>query len=141
LDDLGGKLQQSPDAIRQLIDYLTQDRTLHDGDKLAFQDVVDEPDASPPPAARGRRNGIGASLSALRDNLQSIQLAYREEVTRIFSQFATRGGSSVREKWDAYVTDLRRQFSREQILREMGDAVPAQIPETGGTRLSVLRIH
>ena len=30
----------------------------------------------------------------LRDNLQSIQLAYREEVTRIFSQFATRGGAA-----------------------------------------------
>jgi peptidoglycan/xylan/chitin deacetylase (PgdA/CDA1 family)/tetratricopeptide (TPR) repeat protein len=134
LDDLGVRVQRSPDAIRQLIYYLTQDRTLHDADKLAFQDVIDDLDASPPPAARSRRNGTGASLRALRDNLQSIQLAYREEVTRIFSQFATRGGSGVREKWDAYVSDLRKQFSREQILREMGDAIPEETPETGSTR-------
>jgi len=134
LDELTAKLHQSPDAIRQLIYYLTQDHTLHDADKLAFQDVVDDLDVSPPPAARSRRNGTGASLRALRDNLQSIQLAYREEVTRIFSQFATRGGSGVREKWDAYVADLRKQFNREQILREMGDAVPEEMPETGSTR-------
>lgn len=134
LDDLTARLQQSPGGIKQLIHYLTQDRTLHDADKLAFQDVVDDLDSSPPAAARGRRNALAASLRALHDNLESIQLTYREEVTRIFSQFATRGGSAKREKWDAYIADLRKHLSREQILRELGDALPEELPETVATR-------
>ena len=145
LDDLTSKLEteyqqtaaggfrQSPNGIRQLIQYLTADRTLHDADKLALQDLVDELDAAPPAPPRARRNPVLNPLRALRDNLQSIQLAYREEVTRIFSQFATRGGSGVREKWDAYVADLRKGLSREQIIRELGDAIPDE-PEPGGTR-------
>ncbi|HUK19781.1 MAG TPA: polysaccharide deacetylase family protein [Bryobacteraceae bacterium] len=145
LDDLTSKLEteyqqaaaggfrQSPNGIRQLIQYLTADHTLHDADKLAFQDLVDELDTPPPAPLRARRNPVLNPLRALRDNLQSIQLAYREEVTRIFSQFATRGGSGVREKWDAYVGDLRKGLGREQIIRELGDAVPDE-PEPGGTR-------
>ena len=64
------------------------------------------------------------SLKSLHDNLQSIQLTYREEVTRIFSQFATRGGPAKREKWDAYTAHLRTLFTREKILAEWGDAFP-----------------
>ena len=134
LDDLAARLQQSPAGIKQLVHYLTQDRSLHDADKLAFQDVVDELDSTPPAAARGKRNALAASLRALHDSLESIQLAYREEVTRIFSQFATRGGTATREKWEAYVADLRKRFSREQILRELGGALPEEMPETGSTR-------
>ena len=60
-------------------------------------------------------------LKPVLDNLLSIQLAYREEVTRIFSQFATRGAQGTREKWDAYVAGLRRQCSHDQILANLGD--------------------
>ena len=99
-----------PARVRQLTRYLTDDRNLHDADKLAFLDLVSEL------AEGGTRD-----LQPLLDNLQSIQLAYREEVTRIFSQFATRGGSGAREKWDAYVAALRKEYSREAILTEFGD--------------------
>src|SRR5438874_760076 len=90
LDALQARLAGSAAGVRQLNDYLTSDRGLHDADKLAFLDLVDE--LGPAPALR-----------ALHDNLQSIQLAYREEVTRIFSQFATRGAGGGREKWESYV--------------------------------------
>jgi len=100
--------------IGQLIRYLNEDRSLHDADKLALLDMVDELATAAP----------SDSLRALLDNLQSIQLAYRQEVTRIFSQFGTRGGSAPREKWDTYVADLRKQFSRDQLLHEFGDAFP-----------------
>ena len=86
--------------VRQLTRYLTEDRSLHDADKLAFLDLVSELAESWP-----------GDLRALLDNLQSIQLAYREEVTRIFSQFATRGGSGAREEWDSYVAALRKGYS------------------------------
>src|SRR5205823_6398637 len=79
LQDLTQKMLEPlgrPGRIGQLVRYLNEDRTLHDADKLAFLDLVDELATAAP----------GDSLRALLDNLQSIQLAYREEVTRIFSQ-------------------------------------------------------
>src|SRR5215831_4505028 len=101
-------------GIRQLNEYLTADRSLHDGDKLAFLDLVDELPADGP-------------VRGLRDNLQSILLAYREEVTRIFSQFATRGAAGAgREKWESYVSSLRQRLSREKILSEFGESIPEE---------------
>src|SRR5215468_6706496 len=85
LDDVTRKLTEGSGRearARQLVRYVSEERSLHDADRLAFLDLVDELADARAPGAR-----------ALLDNLQSIQLAYREEVTRIFSQFATRGAS------------------------------------------------
>lgn len=125
LDELEGKFTEPsarPAHIQQLIRYLTQDRSLHDADKLALLDLVSELAESAPANSPG--------LQQLLESIQSIQLAYREEVTRIFSQFATRGGSGVREKWDAYVADLRKRMSRDTILGEFGD-LAIEEPSTG----------
>jgi peptidoglycan/xylan/chitin deacetylase (PgdA/CDA1 family)/uncharacterized caspase-like protein len=125
LDEIASKLAQPSGRearIQQLIRYLTDDRSLHDADKLALLDLVGDLAEGGSPAS--------PRLGALRDNLQSIQLAYREEVTRIFSQFATRGGSGAREKWDAYVADLRKRMSRESILRGFGDLATEE-PSSG----------
>ncbi len=83
-------------------------------------DLVEDLESGPP----------AAGLKDLKENLEAIQLAYREEVARIFSQFATRGASGSREKWDAYVRYLRTLTSREKILAEFGDATVPE-PETG----------
>jgi peptidoglycan/xylan/chitin deacetylase (PgdA/CDA1 family)/tetratricopeptide (TPR) repeat protein len=112
IDELEQRLAGHPLRIRQLVRYLQDERGLHDADKLAFLDLVETLES---PKARYD------PLKPVLDNLRLIQLAYREEVTRIFSQFATRGAQGSREKWDAYVADLRKQLSREQILAEFGD--------------------
>ncbi len=111
--------------VQQLVHYLSDNASLHDADKLAFLDLANDL-AQAPAAPKG--------LRALVDNLESIQLAYREEVTRIFSQFATRGGTGKREKWDSYVADLRKLFSRDRILSEFGDLsiTPPPAGERGG---------
>ena len=109
--------------LRQLLQYLNSG-TLHDADKLAFLDLMEEV------AAPGATHSpVDAALKALLINLQSIQLAYREEVTRIFSQFATRGAGGTREKWDAYVAWLRRQLTRDRVLAEFGDTLPEEPPQ------------
>src|SRR5262249_23339271 len=89
LDDLARQLEGSDRAVRQFDHYLSSAPELHDADKLAFLDLVEALDTP------GARN---SPVKALHDNLLSIQLAYREEVTRIFSQFATRGSAATREK-------------------------------------------
>ncbi|HLK63527.1 MAG TPA: polysaccharide deacetylase family protein [Bryobacteraceae bacterium] len=132
LDDLSAKFADSSARearTQQLVRYLTEDRSLHDADKLAFLDLVSDLSGDVPAKS--------PHLSALRDNLQSIQLAYREEVTRIFSQFATRGATGTREKWDAYVADLRKRLSRESILGEYGDLNPEEpLSDTRGAAKS-----
>ncbi len=113
------------DGVRQLLQYLESNPDLHDADKLAFLDLVDQLQTAAPPVG-GAANPLAGPLKSLADNLLSIQSTYREEVSRIFSQFATRGGAAPREKWDAYVRGLRARYSREKILSELGDAVPAE---------------
>jgi peptidoglycan/xylan/chitin deacetylase (PgdA/CDA1 family)/uncharacterized caspase-like protein len=116
---------RNSNAIRQLVQYLGGGSGLHDADKLAFLDIVEELDAASPGVVPGGRRGpLRDSIKALRDNLQSIQLTYREEVTRIFSQFATRGDVPAREKWDAYVRFLRERLDRDKILLEFGEPTP-----------------
>ncbi len=113
------------DSIRQVIRYLAHNPALHDADKLAFLDVVEEMESGLPRDA-GRLNPLAGPLRSLKDNLQSIQLAYREEVTRIFAQFATRSLTGTREKWDAYVRFLSGTGSRDRILSEMGGLIPEE---------------
>ncbi|HWC97749.1 MAG TPA: polysaccharide deacetylase family protein [Candidatus Sulfopaludibacter sp.] len=129
IDELAGRFtteyqQRKTDGIRQLLEYLTDDKALHDADKLAFLDLIDQLTAVPP--ASSKRTSLVDSLHKASDNLQAIQLSYREEVSRIFSQFATRGATGTREKWDAYVASLRKTTSRERILLEMGDVLPEE---------------
>ena len=123
-EDLGAKLaaDKKGDGTRQLVHYLTADASLHDADKLAFSDLVEELQAAVV-SPGGPRTRLGDSLKALWDNLQAIQLTYRQEVTKIFSQFATRGGGGAREKWEAYVNYLRTRTSRDKILAGFGDIV------------------
>jgi peptidoglycan/xylan/chitin deacetylase (PgdA/CDA1 family)/tetratricopeptide (TPR) repeat protein len=128
LEEVGAQLAANAGAVRQFSAYVLTNPRLHDADKLAFLDLVEELESRYPPR-RFRPNGLANSLKALKDNLASIQLAYREEVARIFSQFATRGASGAREKWDAYVRYLRTLTSREKILAEFGDQAAVAEPE------------
>ncbi|HEV2446944.1 MAG TPA: polysaccharide deacetylase family protein, partial [Candidatus Sulfopaludibacter sp.] len=125
------RFRKGADGVRQFLQYLRNPQ-LHDADKLAFLDLMEELESAVP-ASPSNRNPLVDAVRAAGDNLRSIQLTYREEVTRIFSQFATRGAAPpAREKWDAYVASLRRQMTREQILAGFGDTIGAV---TGGVEL------
>lgn len=126
---LSGNTARNTAGIRQVVNYLTNDQSLHDADKLAFCDLVEELlDTVTQPGATERDRELAESLGNLWDNLKSIQAAYREEVSRIFSQFGTRGGKGTREKWDAYVAFLRTLTNRDKILQEMGDIFTPEPP-------------
>jgi len=114
--------QKNPGGLLQLTRYLSEDKSLHDADKLAFLDLIDELNAMTP---AGAQDASARSIRTAFDNLQSIQLTYREEVTRIFSQFETRGASGSREKWESYIRFLNTQTTREKVLADSGDGIPA----------------
>jgi hypothetical protein len=126
-------------GIEQVVRYLTADQSLHDADKLAFADLVEELlDSVTQPNASQRDRDLAESLGNLWDNLKSIQATYREEVSRIFSQFGTRGGTGTREKWESYVQYLRTLTERDKILQELGDMLtpePAASSRGGSTEV------
>jgi len=125
------------DGVHQFVEFVSATPGLHDADRLAFLDLVEELEAAVPPGA-GKRNPFAEPLRKLRDEVQGIQSTYREEVTRIFSQFATRGGTATREKWDAYVRSLRETLSRDQILAGMdvpGEEEPAAANRGGSSEI------
>ena len=141
LEEIGARLSGSAgrSGIEQVVRYLTADQSLHDADKLAFADLVEELlDSVTQPNASQRDRDLAESLGNLWDNLKSIQATYREEVSRIFSQFGTRGGTGTREKWESYVQYLRTLTERDKILQELGDMLtpePAASSRGGSTEV------
>jgi peptidoglycan/xylan/chitin deacetylase (PgdA/CDA1 family) len=113
LEELTRTLLAEPRKVRQFVDFVGS-FNLRDADRLAFLDVLEELATQP---------ALSPAVKPELDDLHSIQNAYREEVTRIFSQFATRGRGGVREKWDAYTAYLRTFENREKILAQYDDGV------------------
>ena len=125
LNELGRSLESHPEKLTQVIRYVTSTR-LRDADRLAFLDLFEElagDDTAPATA-------VTKQAQAELDDLHSIENSYREEVSRIFSQFATRGSQAKREKWDSYVAYLRTLDSRDKILALYNDGVTDE-PDTG----------
>jgi peptidoglycan/xylan/chitin deacetylase (PgdA/CDA1 family)/tetratricopeptide (TPR) repeat protein len=124
--ELAAELTRAPQKIGQVVRYvdpaLTVPGTAHlrDADRLAFLDLFEEL------ASNTQSNDVRAVL----DDLHSIQNSYREEVSRIFSQFATRGANGKREKWDSYIAWLHTLDSRDRILSQFNDDVTDE-SETG----------
>ncbi len=105
---------------RQILRYI-RTTVPHDADRLAFLDLLE---AMAAPAA-----APDADVKAELDDVRSIQNSYREEVSRIFSQFATRGPQGKREKWDSYVAWLKKSLNREKILADYTDIITDEISE------------
>ncbi len=129
---LKARISGHPDLIRQVVRYVASPgifsmdtispsaHKLRDADRLAFLDLFEE--------LAYALNDTGTPTTSAReihttlDDLHSIENTYREEVSRIFSQFATRGLSGRREKWENYLEYLRNIESREVILSKFPDA-------------------
>ena len=121
MNEVLAAMQAEPHAAAQAARYVSSSR-LRDADRLAFLDLFEELGQGPRKPA--------AAIKVVIDDLHSIQNTYREEVSRIFSQFATRGAAGGREKWDAYVAAIRKVFTREKLLTQY-DTVSADDTDTG----------
>jgi peptidoglycan/xylan/chitin deacetylase (PgdA/CDA1 family)/uncharacterized caspase-like protein len=122
-----------PDATTAFLDALETHPELHDVDKLAFLDVV---------------NDLGDALRAAKDTnaakmligrvqsdqqaLKEIQGLYNKELEKIFGRFDTRGMPVRREAWESYVAFLRTRYAPIAIMKEYNDAVQAVLGLRGG---------
>ena len=112
-------------TLGAVLDYIESAPELFDADRLAFREILRDlhprigTDSSLPAVKLHQR--VGEDLDAL----DEIERGYNQELTRIFSRFdRTRAITLKREKWDDYLTHLRRDYTREAILRDHGVVQP-----------------
>jgi peptidoglycan/xylan/chitin deacetylase (PgdA/CDA1 family)/uncharacterized caspase-like protein len=123
------RFREKPASVDAFIAYFNSSTTLRDVDRLAFLDLADELLAVVTEEERAgglEKSSTHAALQRINDDLKSVQTTYQKEVSRVFSSLGTRGKQPKREKWQDYVSFLRRLFSREQVLSEYGRAKPEQ---------------
>jgi len=118
---LAGRLLASPAAVGTFLDDLERSAELHDADKLAFRDVMDDLLVA---AREGKPVGASA-LAGLRGRLEEddaalreIQKLYEKELEKVFGRFETRGMAVRREAWESYVAFLKTRLSARAVLAE-----------------------
>ncbi|MES2162955.1 MAG: polysaccharide deacetylase family protein [Pseudomonadota bacterium] len=111
-----------------LLSYIESASDLFDADRLAFREVLlalqklAAADQTLPAIKLHKR--VSEDLAALED----IEKQYDKEINDIFSRFDTRAITPKRERWDDYVSHLRKLYAREQIMKDYGVIVPYPEP-------------
>ncbi len=125
---LTARLRASPTAAADFLKDLEGSVELHDADKLAFRDLVEDLLVS---AREGRPAGASA-LAGLRARLEEddaalrqIEKLYEKELEKVFGRFETRGMAVRREAWESYVAFLKTRLSARAVIGEF--AIDTQV--------------
>ncbi|OFJ46349.1 polysaccharide deacetylase [Janthinobacterium lividum] len=116
------------EALDGLLTYIESAPGLFDADRLAFRELLQSmlahvaKDSSLPAIKLHKR--ISEDLDALGE----IERHYEKEIRQIFGNLGQRAIELKRERWDDYVAQLKKLYSREQILKENGIIVPYTVP-------------
>jgi len=115
------------DTLNGLLDYVESDNTLFDADRLAFKDVLASLLNSVTKDTSLTAIKVHKRISEDLEALNEIEHNYEKELGQIYSHFDQRGIVLKREKWNAYVVHLKQLYSREQILKDYGTVLPADV--------------
>lgn len=129
LDDVFQRLQKMPAQQREaafetMLNFIESGEGLYDVDRLAFREVllklqkVIASEQTLPAIKLHKR--VSEDLAALNE----IEREYEKELKDIFSRFDKRSIELKRERWEDYLSKLRKLYSREQILKEYGVIIP-----------------
>ncbi|XXF77334.1 polysaccharide deacetylase family protein [Myxococcaceae bacterium GXIMD 01537] len=123
----------APAPVLAFLDLLEKGADLHDADKLAFKDALEDlADAARElPQTPAWKAPLLTRLQEDGQALREIQGLYEKELEKIFGQFETRGMVVRREAWEAYVIFVKTRFTREAILKDFEAALQ---PLEEGTR-------
>ena len=115
---------QRLEAIGSLLDYVESSADLFDADRLAFRELLRSlqtavaRDSSLPAIKLHKR--IGEDLDALAE----VERNYEKEIRLVFGRFETRAIDLKRERWQDYLVNLKKLYTREQILKDYGVVMP-----------------
>ncbi len=112
------------EALDAVLTHIESAPNLYDADRLAFREVLRTLQAdiardSSLPAIKMHKR-IAENLDALAE----IERNYEKEMKQIFGRFEQRAIELKRERWEDYVANLKKIYSREQILKDYGVVVP-----------------
>lgn len=99
-----------------LVNYLQENPNLHDGDYLAFIDLLDE--LITIEENRGATSQALQSLKISNRTALSVLDDYRDEYRKTMSRLGTRG-TAAREAWQDYIKYLRSLYDYEELLRQV----------------------
>ena len=111
-------------VLAPVLDFVESDASLYDADRLAFRDLLASLQAT---VARNSTLGAIRLHKRIGDDIEAldeIQKNYDEEIRAIFSRFEQRAIVQKRERWDDYVRHLGTIYTREQIFKTHGYALP-----------------
>ncbi len=120
---------QRLEAVASLLDYVESSADLLDADRLAFRELLHSlqtavaRDSSLPAIKLHKR--IGDDLDAMAE----IERNYEKEIRLVFGRFETRAIELKRERWQVYITSLKKLYTREQILKDYGVVLPYPAPK------------
>ncbi len=115
----------SLEATAALLTRIESEPGWFDADRLAFKELLGQ--LSTGLAGAQTLPGIKISQRAQEDLgvLAEVEKTYENELREAFGRFAQRGIQLKRERWTDYVDKLRRLFTREQLLKQYADRIPA----------------
>lgn len=121
------------DELARTLDYLESDPRLHDADKLAFRELVDDladaaaslPDGAPK-AALAKRLGDDARA------LAEINGRYQAEMQKVVAALGTRAIVPSREAWESYLSFVRAGYPSARIAQDYAHEFAAGSDARGG---------
>jgi peptidoglycan/xylan/chitin deacetylase (PgdA/CDA1 family)/uncharacterized caspase-like protein len=113
LDVLQAVLVADSQQTAAFLDILEADPDLHDADKLAFRDLLNELATRAPAGLRPR-------IEEDRQAVAEIESLYRDEMREVLNRLGARGMQVRREAWEDYLGFLRDRYTIEGILGEYG---------------------
>ena len=105
-----------PAALQRFVEFAAREPTLHDADRLAFQDLSAELLALVHEDASTPARQLEQALQDLDRQLASIEQTYRTELQRVYAALQTSGAPARREKWDEYIDFLKTLMTTQEIL-------------------------
>jgi peptidoglycan/xylan/chitin deacetylase (PgdA/CDA1 family)/tetratricopeptide (TPR) repeat protein len=126
-----------PSQIEAFLTDLETNAEWHDADKLVFTELLDDlaDDLTNMAGEQKIRKNLLARLEDDLAALREIRGLYNKELEKIFGRFETRGMAVRREKWENYLSYIKTQYLRDDILREYQSVFTEQSqPRTRGNK-------
>lgn len=115
-------------SVDVMLGYIESAPGLYDADRLAFKELLVAMQASLQSAPTLAAVKLHKRVSDDLDTLGEVEKLYEKELAQVFGRFDSRGIALKRERWDDYVAFLKKQYTREQIIKASGLQLPAPAP-------------
>ena len=117
-------------SIAAFLDRLESTSVYRDADKLVFRDALEElADGLTAPADAKLSKRVAEDRSALR----KIQALYEKEIAKAMG-FQTRAMPVRREAWEHYTAFLRQKYTRDALLKQYQEMLPASETRSGAPK-------